>query len=835
MSSEIDEAHKRLVSLQPELGRAAVPQLNEASTRFHLLDRVLIECLGWPNDQIGVEEGADEGFVDYTLRSINDRPLLVIEAKRLGSLDLSSATQAATEVALNGKLLRPLRQAIRQAVGYAAMQSVSIACVTDGNLWLFFQTNRRDGHNLLEGKGILFPSLQSVLSRFPTFHDLISPSGLREGLGMVQLNRAEGIRVANEEDQRTVSPPDEAHMRPRDSLAHDASLLFRQFFAGIGSDSDPDMLRECFVETPESQKADLELQKIAQKLLSGIETLDTGAGAALQDQLERAVSAMQSETVLLVGNKGAGKTTFLSRFFGGVLPSHLQKQCYVIRVPLDAIPEVDKERAASWALVQLRDRIERALCGNRAPTYDELRGVFFSEYNRLKDGPLAPLYKRDPEEFRHQFGLSLEQMRANQPEAYALAFLRRAVANDRRLPVIIFDNADQFPAGVQDNIFQLAHSFTIATPVLNIVPITDRTVWRLSRHGALQSYTSRSFYLPVPEAKKILQKRIDYVYKKLNTDPNTARTYFSSKGFRVELKNLDHFAQAVERIFVQNDFVSGLIGRLANFDIRRMLLVAERIFLSPEIRIDEVLKGSFGFNPGKSEILRIHRALIKGEYDRYSYKENEFVYNIFWTDQSWPASPVLGLHILWMLKARLAKARSESIDTRHWTANEICQFLEPTGAHPDQTMVVLKRLIERGLIEPLDPSVEVVATSSRVAITDSGVAHIDLVRNSDVYMEQMAMATGLNSLRVFEEIRNERTKANAASFAKIRQIFAQYLYELDVDRMKLPKAKEYEGLREARLIIQGLISPTPRGTWDTPVRSSPAESIGIAAVSRKWV
>lgn len=836
MSNEIDTAHQRLIKLQPELTKASQPQINEATTRFHLLDRILMEVLEWPYDQIGVEESTEAGFVDYTLRSLQGRPLITIEAKRFGSLGINSATQAISEVALNGKLVRPLKAAIQQAVGYASLQSVSVACVTDGNIWLFFQTNRRDGLNLFDGKGVLFPSLSSVLAKFPTFHDLLSPTGLREGLGLVQLNKAEGLRVAHEEEQRIVSPPDEARMLPRNELSNDASLLFRQFFAGISTDSDKEMLKACFVETSESRKADLELQKIAQKLLNGIETIDTGSGQALQEQLQRSVAAMQSETVLLVGNKGSGKTTFLSRFFADVLPAALQKQCYVIRVPLDAIPDSDKDRAPTWALLQLRDNVEKALCGGKSPSFDELRGVFYSEYQRLKEGSLAPLYKKDPEEFRYQFGLSLERMRSEQPEKYTLAFLRRAVANDKRLPVIIFDNADQFPPAAQDSLFQLAHSFTVSATVLNIVPITDRTVWRLSKNGALQSYPARSFYLPVPEAKKILQKRIDYIYTKLNSDPKIARSYFSSKGFRVKLENLDQFAQAVERIFVQNDFVSGLIGRLANFDIRRMLLVAERIFLSPETRIDEVLKGAFGFNPGKPELLRIHRALIKGEYDRYSYRENEFVYNLFWTDRAWPASPALAFHILWVLKARLAQARVDSVDTRHWTSNEICQFFEPTGTHPDQTLVIIRRLVERGLIEPLDPSVETVASGSRLAITDNGQAHLDLVRTSDVYMEQMAMATGLNSLMVHDQIKEERTKASGSSFMRIREIFAQYIYDLDVQRVRLPKAKEYAGLMEARSIIQGLISPmhsVKSPTWEPSGRAAPAKSIG-SLVPRKW-
>lgn len=421
----------------------------------------------------------------------------------------------------------------------------------------------------------------------------------------------------------------------------------------------------------------------------------------------------------------------------------------------------------------------------------------------------------------------LEEKRQSQPEEYLRAFLIKAVKSDRKLPIIVFDNADQFPPNSQDAIFQLANAISATATVLNIVPITDRTVWRLSNTGALQSYAARSFYLPVPEAKKILSKRIEYIKKKLADSPDLAKQYFSSKGFRVKLENIDQFAAAVQRIFVDNDFVSGLIGRLANFDIRRMLVVAERIFMSPEIRIDEVLRGSFGVAPGRSEMLRIHRALIKGEYDRYSYKENSFVYNLFWTDPSWPSSPLLAFYILWTLRARMAKARADSVDSRHWNAGDLASFFEPTGVHPDQTVVVLQRLIDRSLVETLDPGATAISLTTRIAITECGVAHIDLVMTSEVYLEQMALATGLNQRSVFNQVRSEKNSASPQSFRNLRQIFAHYLIDLDGSRLKIPTAREYAGVEEARRLVRGLAAPgTQPNPPKTSGRSAPAESIG---------
>jgi hypothetical protein len=104
----------------------------------------------------------------------------------------------------------------------------------------------------------------------------------------------------------------------------------------------------------------------------------------------------------------------------------------------------------------------------------------------------------------------------------------------------------------------MAHSYESAAPVFNVVPITDRTVWRLSKAGALQSYSARSFYLPVPDAKEIISRRVEFLKLKVQAEPTAAKSYFSKRGFQVEVNDLAILADAVGKVFVDSDYVSGL-------------------------------------------------------------------------------------------------------------------------------------------------------------------------------------------------------------------------------------------------------------------------------------
>jgi hypothetical protein len=66
---------QRLITEYSPLGELS----NEAQTRFSFIDRLLQECLGWPNAEIRVEKFEDGDRTDYECGAPRS---LIIEAKR---------------------------------------------------------------------------------------------------------------------------------------------------------------------------------------------------------------------------------------------------------------------------------------------------------------------------------------------------------------------------------------------------------------------------------------------------------------------------------------------------------------------------------------------------------------------------------------------------------------------------------------------------------------------------------------------------------------------------------------------------------------------------------
>nr|WP_250808848.1 ATP-binding protein [Neorhizobium tomejilense] len=804
MTNVSDDTFERLQKIESEIVVALQATPNEADTRFKALDRILLDVLGWERDAIFTEPPTDSGFIDYLVRTGSGRNLFVIEAKRAGLLAPETKSNEKMTIALDGPVAKPMKEGIRQALAYATEQGVPTAVLTDGLTWLFFRASRTDGRPPLKGKGILFPSWKSVVEYFVPFTELISPRAVLDKRHLAHLNDAEGYTVSQAEQQYTVYPPNEAKMRARDPMASDAAELFAQFFSRLSNDQDKEMLRDCFVETAESHKADLELEKIIQNVLNNVSAIATNRGGALQDQIERAMASQRAETVLLIGNKGSGKSTFIDRFFGDILPAPLRQKCLLARVDL-AESTGSPANAIDWCILQLRNALERGITSGPAPDYEELQGIFFNDYQRLSKGPLRHLYESDKNAFKIEFGRLIETRRESQPDEYVRLLLHRAAKGHGLLPCLVFDNTDQFPLEIQDKVYQLAHSLESAAPVFNIVPITDRSVWRLSKAGALQSYTSRSFYLPVPDAKLIISRRVSFIKKKLEGEKPATEAYFSKRGFRVQINDIRVMADTVEKIFVDNDYVTGLIGRLGNFDIRRMLKLAERIFVSPELKVDDIIRSSFGGPSVTADRLRTHRALIKGEYDRLSEIENDFVTNVFVTEQTKPGSPLLPFYCLWVLRQKLNASKAGESDDRHWLADDLCAYFDQCGVPEDITLRTLRRLYKRGLIETLDPNAEDVELSDRVAIKESGMAHLEMVLTSSVYLEQTALVTGLSDQPVRDELKKLTIQPNAQKFVELRDVFIRYLLKTDAARLEIPSGPTFASLQEARRTIKGRI------------------------------
>jgi energy-coupling factor transporter ATP-binding protein EcfA2 len=770
--------------------------ITESDARLHLIDQILIDVLGWPREGISTEPQAGSGFIDYLL-SLEGKRMLVVEAKRTSIELVSTKLPAFRFYKVGGSALKDAHEGFEQAVGYSSRKSVPFACLTNGLAWIGFRPIRMDGIEYTDGQAATFPSLDSISENFAAFYDLFSTEGLTSKLYSIYCDQAEGSAISNISPIYYATRPDEIHLLQKNELARDMEQVFDEFFKNIADSTDEELLLHCFVESPESREADRSLEKITRNLVDYVETIKSRTGAALTQQIQLSIDSKRGQIVLIVGNKGSGKSTFLQRFFKHQLEKKIRDKCLILKADLGDYPgSIDK--LSSWLTDSLIDAAENSLYDGKSPGFDELQGIFFDTYQRWSTGEFKHLHDSDLTAFKTKFGEYIVERRRDKPYEYLTSILKRTIRQRGQIPCLLFDNADNFPSDFQDAVFQYAHALhRLVALSLLVVPITDKTIWRLSKSGALQSYAAKSLYLPIPSTKGVLEKRLGFIRRKIEEGPDQSHRYFSSKGIRIKLENIPAFAACVEEAFIATDFISRRVGALSNYDLRRTLELSQKIITAPIMRVDELVTAYFSTRTINITERRIVQALLYGNYNRFKQDSNAFILNLFTMEQEVFSSPLLRLSVLRYLIDR-KNAATDDFGT-YLDLATIIAYMENSGVAAHTTKKALEHLKIAGLVETYDPNAEEIFPTTTLAITAAGHHHFWMAFNDKVYIEQMALCTGLRSdvdAGKLRGIMGRRMKP--VDWDEIRIIFSRYCLGQDKKFISIPAHESYDSQREMR-------------------------------------
>lgn len=374
----IDGAYERFRLLLPEIRAYQESVITESDTRLKVVDRVLIEVLAWPHLEVLTENPSAAGFVDYNL-TVGGRARLIVEAKRdgrpLGVVDRLPGRG----FKLSGPVFSEAtaREGISQGIRYCGVKNAELACVTNGHEWIVFRGNRLgDGRDTTEGMAFVFGSLGIVEANFRLLYDLLSYESAREFQFRSYFQEAEGQPIRSSVFRRQLKRVGSAKYIEKSELSADLDRVMTSFFHRLTGDDDPSLLTKCFVETDESRHADQQLARVSEQVVRRIKDLHTAEGEQLSELIARAAESQRHEFVIIVGTKGAGKSTFITRFFRSVLKAELARECIVSRVNLADSPG-DASTVVSWLDQMLLEEMEQVLFEGEYPEFRELEGMFF--------------------------------------------------------------------------------------------------------------------------------------------------------------------------------------------------------------------------------------------------------------------------------------------------------------------------------------------------------------------------------------------------------------------------------------------------------------------------
>jgi cold shock CspA family protein len=786
----IDRSYEIAKGILSEAQSNLVRIKSEEDAKLQIITRLLIEALGWTHGDIASESRNENGFSDYLVTD-GEKDILVIEAKRIGEIDIGTQSSTVGYYKLSGPVLKAAAIGLKQAASYCHPLGIQLAVLTDGVRWVIFLPWIPQA-NYMDKQAILFPGFDAILANFAMFYELLSKEEARKSTFRVIFDRIHENRLALDRPLGAAISRVDNSLLQKSALAFDLESVFANFFAGMAGDRDPDMLIDCFVETRESRVADFSLEKITKNVLGNIVSSDSCIDERLQTIVQNAIGGELGQTIFIVGPSGAGKTTFLDRFFARTLSSEVRERCVVIGInTLDA--SSNESAAITWMTNRAIASIERQLFSKGYPEWNDLQALYHIEYIRRSEGIDANLYKRSKEEFKEKFASYVESQVESDRDGYLNRLLRDIVNNRKKLPVFVIDNTDEFSILFKISVFQHFQSLRRAVEnCLLIFPVTDRSAWSFSKTEIFNIYSSKSFFLPTPSPREVFRKRIEYIKGKLNYqgDKKSAE-YFASRGIRITISDLGAFAAVVETIFVDQDYAAKRVGELANYNMRESLGLSKRVITSSIFKVEDLIRSYIVGGLVAPSPEKFMNALMKGDYEFFREGDEPLLFPLFQVDSAIRQSPLIHIRLLILLRD-LHNFSTEDID-RYIPVGSIVSYFGVMSISDVAVQKSLVALLTARLVEPYDLSIKEYSADQRIAITHSGLAHIELGLFNPVFFEQMALTTRISDTDAASRIRGAffASKSINARLEDVREQFCSYLVSEDERNCNVPQRPEY--------------------------------------------
>lgn len=260
------ESAKRII----EAATAHLEQIKtEEDAKLQIINRFLTEALGWKYTDISTEQPNQNGFSDYVVTR-DCQPAFVLEAKKVGAINIATHTTAKSYYKISGPVLRPAIEGIRQAASYCHPLGIQLSVLTDGLLWIVFLPWVPDD-SYTERQAIVFPSFESIIDDFSLFYELLSRDHSSKKTFRVIFDAIHENRLILDRHLSSPILPSDNRIVQKSGLSFDLESVFDGFFAGLSGDNDAEMLMDCFVETRESKIADFSLERLTKNVLGNID------------------------------------------------------------------------------------------------------------------------------------------------------------------------------------------------------------------------------------------------------------------------------------------------------------------------------------------------------------------------------------------------------------------------------------------------------------------------------------------------------------------------------------------------------------------------------------
>lgn len=731
--------------------KSVPPDANEATVRFQLIDRLITDVLGWQKGDVQVERYERGDFSDYECGSPS---ALVIEAKRSSTHFLVPAgfDKPICRIKTLCESSADVEAAIVQAIDYCRERSIQYGAVCNGTQLAVFIGTRLDGVPSLDGKALVFLSLEEMLARFSDFWNALSPPGLEEDhLGRVLKTPAlppPPLKLSG----RILGYPGHKNRNP---IATELQILGGLFIDDLADDPSlsEEFLKEAYCRSGALSQYALVSKELLKTRYTTFFEQQTGVavlpatdkrGTSTQLTADIIAASLSRRPILLVGDVGVGKTTFVKNLIK-VEAKEEMKNAIVLYIDFGSKPAVAEElRSYTVGEItkQLREEYDIDLEDKQF-----VRGVHNQRIVAFGKGIYSELKELDPAQFKIKEIEYIAGLVADKEEHLRLS-LEHASKGQKRQIVVFLDNVDQRLPSFQEEVFLIAHSIASNWPVTAFVALRPETFSLSRAKGTLAAYQPRVFTIEPPRVDQVILKRLQFALRLLQ---DSGRLPGMPAGFSLQSERLELYLKMLIDAFTNRKEIIEFVDNMCSGNVRRALEYIQSFVGSAHVDSSKILEA---MERNGRYVLAIHefiRAVLHKDGEHYDPKAVLTIpnlYDIVANDAREHFSCLLAL-------AYAEHAGQVGGSNGYVERRKIYEFLREQGFHQDQITSTVSRLLEAELL--LTPVGLKGSQEERLRITTAGAYMLKKLCVSFAYLDAMIVDTPITDVSTRALIGDERS------------------------------------------------------------------------------
>ncbi len=498
-----------------------ITRLNEAETRFKIIDDILEKFLKWPKADTAVEFFVEGNRADYILKNKANKPILIIESKKQGvyfelptNVNFSKNFQ---KISID-KLISDdnIREAINQVKEYCEDLLCQYGAITNGLVWIIFKITPNNQKPWKKLPAFVIKNLDFFESDYTTAINLLGYTS------MTELNSIPNNIGVNKKSYTEIFFPKQqinSYDSPVNSnkYAGPLSSLSRKFMGPIPF-SDKEFMDNCYVSNKGHYD---ELQKNVLGFLNDSltpyfknqgfrEFTDDKAGGAFGNNIAKTIRQENLDNVMILfGGRGSGKSTFLKRFLFHVRPAEINMYSEIALVDL-----IDSAQTPETLTLEIWEKVKKGIDKENLvnASREEILKLFSNEFEVYEKQLLVGL-KPESEEYQKLVRAFLTK-HINNTKLFCEKISLKYKAKNRGL-IIFLDNMDQLNPDLQDLCYLTAVEIAKKLSCLVIISMREERFYIAKTKGALDAYHTPGYHLSAPVIPEVIIKRLLFIIDKL--------------------------------------------------------------------------------------------------------------------------------------------------------------------------------------------------------------------------------------------------------------------------------------------------------------------------------